>query len=365
MKRTQALLALILACACGRSGDVPLTMVLGESTRAEGAPAPRNVGTQVLLVPVPAGDLIKLAQQPELWPNTQQRVDVVSLYVLHAYYHDGYVCGEHCGPNTYQNLMNAVPGGVFRWVSDRFILSIESESVKYYACTEDAMRNSAAFTTNIAIDNIERSGARLSFVSLDEPFTSGTASATPDPLGGGNRGCGLTPAEVANLQRVYNAAVHARHPNVQIGLVEPYPHFKLDDLRSFVLELEQAGVPIPYFHLDVDIRAIVEQHHDAATELPQIREFFRSKDIPFGIIVFGADGTSNEKFSAGAWAQLRLDASTVGVTEHTVFQSWANSNMSDPLSPQRIPDTVPETNPFTHTGMILPMLDYLGIAPTQ
>jgi hypothetical protein len=104
-----AAMMMVIGWACGRSGDVPLTMVLGESTRAEGAPAPRNVGTQVWLVPVPAGDLMKLAQQPDLWLNTQQRVDVVSLYFLHAYYHTGFECGTPCGPNTYQNLMNAVP----------------------------------------------------------------------------------------------------------------------------------------------------------------------------------------------------------------------------------------------------------------
>lgn len=347
--------AVLCACGDGKSNPASATDV-GPRTAA----GYRNTGTQVWLVPVPAGDMMRLAEQPESWPTAQQRIDVVSVHVLQAYHHPGFECGVPCGPNTYPNLMQVVPGGMFKWLSERFILGIDSESVKSHACTEELVRGLANMTLN-AIVNAERHGGRVSYLSMDEPFASGVFPVDTPGFGG----CGLSVHEVARLQRVYNDTIHAAFPRVAIGFIEPYPKFSVEEIMSQLLELEHAGVPIPYFHLDLHLQGAIRERSDVAHDLRRLHEFCRARGIPFATIIFGEDGTSNEGYAADAWATARLIATTTGVTEHTVFQSWAESEPGNLVSRKDKPDTVPETDPFTHTGLVLRILEFFQIQPAR
>ncbi len=381
MKRVLAVMLVCAAAGCGSEFNLPFSNAnptlpsninIGSSERSgtsadkgekvSGA-GPRNIGTEVWLIPVPAGDLMKLAQRPELWPKAQKRVDVVSLYFLHAYHHEGFECGTPCGPNTYLNLMQAVPGGMYKWLSDRFALAMEAGSVKSHACTAEQIEN-VAFHTVIAVGNIKKSGGRLSYISLDEPFASGVGTEERGPFGPGYVGCGLTPAQVAHLQFAFNRRVHADHPEVQIGFIEPYPHFSADEIMSFMLELEHAGVPIPYFHLDFDQPRAVREKKDWKSDIIRMREFFRAKGIPFGTILVGWDGRTNEQYAAGYTAVVRTSMQAVGVTEHTVLQSWAEDPPGELNSLKHIPDTVPEANSVSHTGLLLWTLEFLGVRPS-
>src|SRR5512134_886940 len=99
--------------------------------------SPRNVGTRVWLVPVPAGDMLRMAKEPELWMKARARVDVFSFYELHAVSQPGWECGTPCGPNTFEAFRDVIPGGMFKWLHDQGIqLSLETGAVKSYACTE-------------------------------------------------------------------------------------------------------------------------------------------------------------------------------------------------------------------------------------
>jgi len=316
------------------------------------------------MVPVPAGDLMKLAQQPELWPRAQKRVDVVSLYFLHGYHHEGFECGKPCGPNTYPNLVQAVPEGMFKWLSDRFILGFEGGSVKEFSCTAQTLAP-IVIHTNVAIANIKKAGGRLSYISLDEPFTSGTANEDRSPFGLPNWGCNLTPDQVAVLQKQFNDGVHAAHPEVQIGLIEPYPHFTPDEIMTNILALEAVGITLPYFHLDMDHPRAVREDKDWRNDVARIREFCRAKGIPFGVILVGWDGRTNEQFAAGYWNVARASLQSIGVTEHTILQSWAEDPPGELNSLKHVPDTVPETSDVTHTGLLLRTLEFLRIAPAS
>jgi len=385
MKRVLAVAVIAAACGSQNTYNLPgsnLTAPSSVQFGGDGRPAPavappaptgvpeappagfRNRDTQVWLVPAPAGDLQKLAQQPELWPRTQKRVDVVSLYFLHAYHHEGFVCGDPCGPNTYPNLVKAVPEGMFKWLSDRFVLSFEAGSVKEFSCTAETLEPVILYT-NVAIANIKKAGGRLSYISLDEPFTAGTANEDRSPFGQPNWGCNLTPEQVAVLQKQFNDGIHARHPEVQIGLIEPYPHFTPDEIMTNILALEAAGITLPYFHLDFDQPRAAREDKDWRSDIARIREFCRAKGIPFGVILVGWDGRTNEQYAAGYWGVARTTLQSVGVTEHTVLQSWAEDPPGQLNSLKHIPDTVPETSDVTHTGLLLRTLEFLGIAPAM
>jgi hypothetical protein len=322
---------------------------------------PRNHGTRVWLVPVPAGDMLRLAKEPALWEKSRSRVDVFSFYFLHTYHHDGFSCGVPCGPNTYDAFRTVVPGGMFRWLNDQGIrLAIEAASVKSHACTPGKIHDGVSSVYR-ALENVESAGARVSFISLDEPFMSGT-----NPVGApGFGGCDLSLEQTAGLVRQFVDGVHARFPYVQIGLIEPYPHHSADTIISAVLELERLGVPVPFLHIDLSLQQAVRDGTDSAAGLRRIREFCKARSIPFGVIIMGFDGRTNEGFTEDAWATMRSAASAVGVTEDTVFQSWAESVPGNLNSRKFVPDTVPESNPVTHTGQLLRMLEYLKVQPVQ
>jgi hypothetical protein len=322
---------------------------------------PRNQGTRVWLVPVPAGDMLRLAKEPALWEKSRSRVDVFSFYFLHAYHHNGFTCGVPCGPNTYDAFRTVVPGGMFKWLSDQGIrLAMEAGAVRSHTCTEERIRESVS-SVHRALENVEATGARMSFISLDEPFMSGT-----NPVGAeGFGGCGLSLGQTAELVRQYTDGIHARFGYVQVGLIEPYPHLSADTIISAMLELERLGSPVPFLHIDLSLKEAVRDGTDSNAGLRRIREFCKARGIPFGVIIMGYEGRSNEGFAEDAWATMRAAASAVGVTEDTIFQSWAESEPGNLSSRKFVPDAVPESSPVSHTGQLLRMLEYLNVQPTK
>jgi hypothetical protein len=187
-----------------------------------------------------------------------------------------------------------------------------------------------------------------------------------DPrFGEGHRGCDLDGDTTALFVAAYMRRVTAEFPDVRVGLVEPYPAFSADELISFLLEVERAGIRLPFFHLDMHVQRVVRSRVDAFRDLKRIREFCSARGIPFGTIVFGTDGRSNEAFSRDAWATLRIIASSVGVTEHTLLESWAEAEPGNLTSRKNSPDTIPDENPSSLTGLLLGILDYLRVSLAQ
>lgn len=348
---------LSVVCLAGCADQLPVSPGPSETDTMLGQ---RNQDTQVWLIPPPAGDLINLATHPEWWPEAAKRTDVVSLYQLEGYTQPDWKCGIYCGPNDYQSLVDAVPGGVFKWLSDRFILAHEGGSVKPHACTAKQIDGQISLETRV-IDNIDNSGGHLSYLSLDEPFTSGVQQGLF--WDGKLKGCDLTQQEVAVLQKRYNDGIHATHPEVQIGLIEPYPHFTVDQLMSFINELEAVGIRLPYFHLDFDQPQAVREGSDWKSDIPRLYRFCHAKGIPFGVILVGWNGHSDEEFATGYWSVVRPTFQAVGVTDHTILQSWAEDPTGGPDTLKQIPHVVPETQDTSMTGLLRLTLDFMGIRP--
>ncbi|MCC6404954.1 MAG: hypothetical protein IT405_01030 [Candidatus Yanofskybacteria bacterium] len=359
-----------LAWSCGSSWNVaaPSSVSIGSGTQpatvsADGAAGdPRNRGTQVWMNPPPAGDLIRAVQHPELWTEAQKRVDVFAVYFSQAYWHEGYECGNACGPNGFTVLRDA---GAFSWLGERFTLALEAPAVKEWSCTPELLLSQAALPAVHALDLVQQSGGTISYISINESFAMGTSGyqGQAGPFGPSVTGCALPPNEVAALLKLYVDTIHERYPAVRVGFIEPYPYFSADQIMSHLLELEHASVPIPYFHLDMHLKGQVRRGENAAADLRRIREFCRARGISFGVIIFGEDGTSNAQFSADAWAVTQTVAAAVGVTEHTILQSWAEDPPGALNSVKHIPDIVPESDPNSMSGLLLRILRYLKIEP--
>lgn len=307
--------------------------------------------TEVWLHPVPQGDMLELFRQPESWARARAQTDVIGFY--RAMVRDS-PCGQPCGPNTFENFMNVVPGGAFRMVTQEWgkKISIEAAAVKASNCDDIYKAIRPVIDT---LDDVHENGGRVDYISLDEPFFSGTNPVTHPGFGG----CGQTFEWTAEQMRVYYNAINTAYPDVQIGLMEPYPAMTPDEIMTSVLALEAVGIRIPFFHLDLDPRHVTDIAAQAQADMRRLREFFHAKGIPFGVLIVGGDGRTNEDFFSDAWALFLLQYSALGLTEHTKFQSWAKKEFENSDSDRTIPDVLPDSNPNRHTGFLLRVLEYV------
>lgn len=329
---------------------------------AQEMPAPKNQGTQVWLVPPPAGDLIRAVQHPELWAKARGRVDVFGFFMIDGYDDPTFQCGNPCGPNTYKALMAAVPGGAFKWIQDQgMLLGMEAPAIKEMTCTRELVLSQAVPPVITSLDNITAGGATMTYLAMDEPFASGVGSYRPREIWG----CHLARGEVAQMVKLYIDTIHQRYPSIQIGLTEPYPFQSVDEIMSDILELEHAGVVIPFFRLDFDVQRTVREGDDPFSDIPRIREFCRARGIPFGTIIYGANGTSNAAYATDSWTDVRTIYKAVGVTEITTFESWAEDPPGDMRSLKHAPDIVPESDPMTFAGQLLGQLAYMHVLPAR
>jgi hypothetical protein len=106
-----------------------------------------------------------------------------------------------------------------------------------------------------------------------------------------------------------------------------------------------------FFHLDVDRSLAARLQSDVAADIQALSSACASAGIPFGVILWGDDSTSDRAYSADVlgWTQTVADA-LGGFPEHTLFQSWVAS----PDGGQRLPVNLPENDPavYSHTRLI-------------
>ena len=293
-------------------------------------------------------DFVDLAKYPEQWSRAKSRVTVIGFY-------DGQVRPGYCdicGVNTLSNFVNAVPGGFFQWLNRNGIkIAIETGSVKGWNCgrlPDDAIGN-----TLEAISSVEANGGRVSYIAMDEPFASG--APPKDPTSWLNP-CGYGVEKTAEMVKYYTDGVNRVYPGVRIGLIEPYPHFGPLEIESFVNALEAIGVHLPFFHLDFDPNY---RDVDFGNGIRELRDFFAQKGIPFGVIIIGGNGYSNESVFNGAMNMAMRVNSTIGLgsQDHLIVQSWLNvpgqGTTATGHSDLRLyPDNLPESVPATMTGTV-------------
>ncbi len=298
---------------------------------------------------VASQDFTKLASQPEQWVQARSKITTIGFFIQNLWPQGS--C-PICGLNTFQNFMDAVPGGMFNWLNANGIkIAIEAGAIKPGDCSAEA--NSSSIIQ--VISNVQAHGGTVSFVALDEPFASGLSmnqnSATQQTY------CGFSVGKTAEIVKGYMNRVNSMYPGVQIGLIEPYPYFSIKQIESFIDALEIQGVHIPFFHLDFDpgYRDI-----DYVGDIREIKEFCRQKNIPFGVIIIGGDGTSNETAANGAMLEAIRIQEAIGIhsQDHILLQSWLDFPPTRGSNDQRLyPDNLPESSPVTMMGLVNTILN--------
>jgi hypothetical protein len=293
-----------------------------------GACAPSR---QVWFTPnIGSPDLADLFTRPEAWSVARGRIDVFKFYAAQLI-DDGVVCAA-CGPNRPGALERA--GAIARLGEWRIAVAIEAGAVKAWDCR-------AELTTPVALAagrRVRALGGQVRYVALDEPL-----------LGGAQ--CGLGPEESLRRTTAFARAVRAEDPGLAVGDIEPYPVIPADVLIEWVQGLRREGAATAFFHLDVDRAHAARLASDVVGDMQSLREACRAAGIPFGVILWGDDGTSDRAYTESALRWTETVAGALGgFPEHTLFQSWVAS----PDGAQRVPTNLPENDAlvFSHTRLV-------------
>lgn len=213
-----------------------------------------------------------------------------------------------------------------------------------YGPPEDAAR---------AAERIRDAGGVLDAVVMDEPLWWGHFRRTK-PTAPGAIGCMLPVAEVAGQAAAKIAMLRGVFPNVRIGDIEPVgDKVPVDEfnaaLAEFFADLQrETGGRLSFFQADIPwLRP------GWPAELQTVAAMTARLQIPFGIVY----NTTPTLRSDAAWTDSarehfeQIERRLGVVPAQAVFDSWTEY-------PVRM---LPESDPATHTGLILSYLKFRGV----
>jgi hypothetical protein len=332
--------------ACAVDAPISPTPDAAEPLPDLGMPAPQPAAPagEIWFTPnVASVDLLDLFSTPDAWTLARGKVAVLGLYAQQTIATMPSEC-PNCGANILPNLLARNAFSTLKTWNVK--LSIEAGAVKEWDCTGDV----TSTVVNRAIDNVEAGGGEVAYIRMDEPFIGGQLTA-------GGMSCKQTMAQSAAQTANFIAKVHAAHPSVIIGDIEPYPVFTVDQLKAWVMELEKNSVTLPFFHLDVDRNHVANIKADVSGDLRKLRDFFRARKIPFGVIYtsheIGAptDPAKLDGFFFGKVIEwVTIVAAAIGAPDHSIFQSWFNTAASGNTVPANLPEN--DQARFSHARLI-------------
>jgi len=305
-----------------------------DTTRAQSALSP----DRVWFSPNPGSiDYISLFEHPEAWPHARQLFSVFKFYQQHTQMPPPAVVG----PNSYTALAAANAFHTLQQWGKK--IAIEEPTVKEYYCTPDASGMTASIADTLAsVQAVERNGATVSDLAMDEPFASGRAAICGGPA--------LEPT--ADRVAQYTSAVKAARPSIQIGLIEAYPFSTEAQIESMLGLLQARGVTPVFLHLDVDLNAVRPAQVDVSSDMRRLKGACASMNVKFGVIVWGNNGDADALYALDAGRLVNAIAqafpSPGDLPDQIIVQSWAVSRTGQSLTPSNLP----ESTRYTHTNLL-------------
>jgi hypothetical protein len=287
-------------------------------------------------------DFPELFTKPEQWSEARSLIDVFKFHTQDVYdYPIDHPC-TICGDNTLNAFIDVQ---AFQKLTEwGLTVDIDVGAVKEWGCTgKEEFR-----VAKTAIDNVQRNGGTVSFLSMDEPYMGGEY-APP-----GSKPCGYSMEQSANVTSWFIRRVNTTYPHIIVGDIEPYPYFSVSELEQWISALEANGTKPAFFHLDVNMLE-GGKRPDVETDLPKLKQFFRDHQIPFGIIFtsnVNFNPASDRAYFDGTMDWIHTVNNIIGKPQQVVFNSWSGPR---PNGVHEIPLNLPENDPnsYSHTRLIL------------
>ena len=237
-----------------------------------------------------------------------------------------------CGANTVGRLLSAVPEGAFRYLKDQDIqIGVEAGAVKEHTC--DGRELGRVLVDDLS--PIYGTGAHVTYVAMDEPFTAALPVRGASPFGR----CNFTIDQTVVQVDAFMDTVRASYPDIRVGLIEPYPYFTVDEIMTFVRTLEDnERVGLAFFRLDYDVRHRYNADSNSRNDLLRLRDFLAARRIEFEVIVTGYDGRTDAASVASAMALAYEVSGVIGRPHTVVFQDWSADRLGLGTSAVNLPE---------------------------
>jgi hypothetical protein len=290
-------------------------------------------------------DHVELFTDPEAWAAERELIDVFQ-------FHSAVLFPEPCPICSDNSITTLGAADAFRQLTAWGI----PIGVEVGAIYEGGCDGAATFThdAGVVISNVEANGGSVRLLTMDEPLIHG--GPKPDPAA-----CDYTSAQAAVETAAFVRAVAAAHPEIVVGLVEPYPHFSVAALQDWIVELAANGVVLPYFHLDVDTEQVRVEGHDVAADLRKLRRFSQARGIAFGVIFTSnwTESGSNHAYYQSTLEWLDVVNAAIGRPQHVKFESWQGPA---PSGHNEVPVNLARNDPegYGHLALLREGLDILG-----
>lgn len=274
-----------------------------------------------------SSDYVNLFTQPDRWADSRELIDVFQFYT-------GNICVENpkgcprCNGNLIQKFKEA---DAFKKLSEWGIeIAMEGGALK----AEEQRCNSELFFPAMAkaIKTVKENGGRLKYLSLDEPLHAGLRTDL-------SRGCNLTIPQVVTEVKSYIDKAHEIDATVEVGIIEPYPALKVEDLRSYIKTLKSAEVPVAFFRLDIDA-SILKPGWEG--ELRSVKALLKEVEIPLHIIYGSPTAETSDEFVTNGLINTARYTHALGIPHGAIFQSWALSQPGTPGFRQVLPVNLPQ-----------------------
>ena len=323
-------------------------------------------------------DMLDLFESPERWATARSNLQVFKFYMTQVG-SDGWSCTvmphANCGDNHLQNFIdNDAFSKLDSWGID---IAIESffagpvASLDPIVCTSDEqVFNLTLNGTANVINNVNANGGTVRYLAMDEPIRQWyptqyyILTGQPDP-----RPCLTDSLDVlADHVAAYILFMQDALPSVLIGHIELYPEVGVNQLKEWILALEERGVALPFLHLDVHGPRVTQYIDfgidvDVAADLIELESFLTERNIALGVIV------TDINWDAQLWEEGEYDDAAyfsrtmewvnelIPVAEsidHFVFQSWVFPYYTTGPGPNQIPTNLPDDDVAlpTHTRLI-------------
>ncbi len=290
-------------------------------------------------------DYRSLFTAPEQWSTARSRIDVFKFYTQSLLNDPCAICGQ----NTLGTFVNV---GAFKKLAHWGIaIGVEVGAVKEWGCT-----GSEEFrVAKEVIRNIQTNGGTVDFLDLDEPYIGGELVTN-------GKTCGFTMEQSADATSQFIHKVNVAYPNILVGDTEPYPYFSIQELEQWILALQDRGVALAHFHLDVDMVRARQHRQDVTADLRTLDQFLMDQHIPFGVILTSNTNwtpRSDLAFFDATMTWIRMVDAAIGKPEHVVFQSWLGPA---PNGVHEVPINLPEANhpTYSFTRLVVEGLDAFG-----
>jgi hypothetical protein len=297
-------------------------------------------------------DLLDLFRYPERWATARGHLRAMQLYAQHILLAPDSPGAKQNGLNTWPSFRDVNAVGLLKeWGRD---LSVEIGAVK--RSTSEGGCNAKDNEQNAAevIRRVADARGSVKYIAIDEALVAGL-----NPVAGPEPGCGLTLAQTVENTARFIRNLRTPHPEIDIGVIEAYPHNPPAKIIQFMEGLQGANASPQFLHLDVDRNDI----HNRGMDDQQVSRDLRSLQyqcstpngwkIPFGVIMYGqvVHGAQTEAAygdSVLRWVnQLHHWLGTW--PDRLIVQSW---EVVTATGLNTLPYNLTDSDPHSHTGLI-------------